>query len=359
MRRLLWMCVGVGAAVVVHSAPLELVTCERALEFGGEDRPAGTVSTALVAAPDAPPGTHTLEAQFRLTKHQQGDWLDAQLRPSAPIDCSGSKATRVWIRAGQPTDYLVLKLVDPDAPGGNHAAFEGALLVDGAPLPADKWVAVDVPLPEQKTRRDGISYVSFYIATSNEAVPLGQDLVFQIGRFPFVPPKRVPWPPRGIDAPVASARVVWEGPLAPSGPWHLVDGKDNQTDHRARFVAGGVEFLADASGWNEFLWSRPEALHLKPKTTYRLQFDYVVLAPPGGGDGATFYSLIRAKGTIREDVGWQRWGGGAGTRGRRLVTFTTNDVPRYHLTLGIRHHGGLRIENIRLLEALTAEGGGR
>ncbi|MBN2451385.1 MAG: hypothetical protein JXR77_13420 [Lentisphaeria bacterium] len=319
-----------------------------AAAFAGESTPNGASSCAIVPAPEGPEGAYALRLSYRLDRHQAGDWIDVAMAPAPPVDLSAAPSVRLAVRAEQEADFLVLKLVDPQNPGANQAAFEGPLLFQGGALPAARWVELDVPLPAAAARRDGLTYIGFYIAAANAAVPLGRDLVFHVGRFPFTPPSRPPWPPRADGQAPAGARGVFSGPLEPSGPWVLVGGKDNQTDHLAAFRDGGVVFAADAPGWNEFLWSDPRALVLAPRTTYRLQFDYHVLAAPAGGPEATFYSLVRAKDSIREDVGWQRWQGTAGTQGRRLLTFTTHDKPDYHLIFGVRHHGAIRIENIRL-----------
>ena len=61
-----------------------------------------------------------------------------------------------------------------------------------------------------------------------------------------------------------------------------------------------------------------------------------------------FYFLARAAGTIAHDVGWLRWAEPAGTRGSRVVTFTCDDLPGYYLIWGVRHHGAIRLFNLRL-----------
>ena len=339
-------------------AATPLMTCDRALAMVGEETAAGGVAVGIVPAPDLPGNLHTLRLSFRLQAHRERDWLDASCQ-AVPIDFSASSTIRLWIRAEQVTDYLYLKLVDPDNPGRNHAAFEEPLLLDGGPLPAGRWLALELSLPEEVTRRDGLTYLGFFLSASNSNIPLGRDLVFYIGQFPYDPPPRPPWPP----PPRTSGKGVFSSILGPEtlhagGPWILVDGRDNQTDHVAEFKDGGVEFLADAEGWNEFLWSDPERLVLAPSRRYRLRFDYRVTAPLAGA-GAMFYSLIRAQGTIREDVGWQRWDGMVGTQGSRMITFTTHAAPGYRVTFGIRHRGGIRLDHIRLEEEVVSEGGAR
>jgi len=342
-------------AAGAHAAQTDLsclITCERALEFAGETTRSGSVTVGIAPAPDESEGRHSLKLKFRLHAHNQLDWVDAAFRPSPPIDLSAARALRVWVRAEQETPFLVLKLVDPDNPGANHSLYESALSHGGRPLPAGRWVPVDVPLPEKRDRRDGLTYVGVYVPASDKRIPLNRDLVVYLGRFAYTPPQRPPWPPARTSTPAdpSTRRTALAAPLTREGPWALVKGRDNQTDHCAEFRNGSVEFRADAAGWNEYLWSDPARLKLKPLTTYRLQFDYAVLAPPTGATGAMFYSLVRARGTIQEDVGWQRWRGPAGTRGRRIITFTTRDMPDYYLNFGIRHHGAIRLEGVRLWE---------
>jgi hypothetical protein len=236
--------------------------------------------------------------------------------------------------------------------------LEDKLLYQGKPLPADQWVPVDLELPAQKDLRDGINYLGFYIAAFDKSVPLGQDLVFHVGRFPFELPPRPAWPPTAATKTVGTKAVV-ESPFGVGGPWLLVKDENNQTDHPAQFIDGAVVFDADANGWNEFLWTDPEKLVIKPLTTYRLQFDYEVLRAAEGEGSSHFYSLVRAKGTIQEDVGWARWDPPTGTTGTRIITFTTHDMPGYYLNFGVRNQGKIRLANLTLSEVLTEKGGAR
>ena len=357
VRILLFVLSLLALKAVAAPAVPDLLTQELALELAGEATQSGSCTADIVPAPDVAPdqGMYSVRLAFRLDQYRAQDWLDCFVHPVPPLDLSSSRTVRLWIRAGQSSDCLMVKIVDPQNPGTNHSALETALLHNGFALPAGTWVPLILTLPEDPARRDGVSYLGFYVSASNKAVPLNTDIVFHLGRFKYELPERPPWPPepeRGRNGPL---EPVFEGALAADGPWVRVGGKDNQTDHLARFVDGGVEFRADAPGWNEFLWSDPIRLVLRPLTTYRLQFDYRVLAPPSGGDDAMFYSLVRARGTIREDVGWHRWQGAAGAAGRRLITFTTHDMPDYYLNFGVRHHGAIRLEDLRIWE--VAEGG--
>lgn len=344
--------VGVGLVAGSGSAA-DLVTQTNAFLFSGEATSNGSCAVAVVRAPDED-NLFCLRVTFRLDRYQEHHWLDCFWTPAVPLDLAGAQTVRLWFRSEQAQPALTVKIVDPDNPGANHSALEGPLPDNGQQLTPGSWHALDLALPADPARRDGITYVGFYVAAANRQMPVGQDVVFYLGRFTYSVPERPPWPPRPSRKATA-AEEVWDEPLTSAGPWQLVGGGDNQTGHLAQFVDGGVEFIADAEGWNEYLWSKPDGLALQPSTTYRLQFDYTVLREPGGGaQGATFYSLVRARGTIKKDVGWQRWQGAAGSRGRRLVTFTTLAAPEYYLNFGIRHHGGIRIENVRVWR-VTAE----
>lgn len=345
-----------GLCALAWSAPPDLLTCERALAFGGENAPSGRCSVRVVAAPGQPPGVHTLEVRFRLDRHQKNDWIDAAYRPAPPLDLAASRTQRLWIRAEQPSDWLHIKLCDPDNPGANRAALEVALTHAGKPLPVGEWLALDLELPEEASRRDGIDSFGFYIPAANEAIPLEQDLVFHLGLFPFDLPPRPPWPPAGGSGAVRT-RPVFTGLFQTNGPWILVKDENNQTGRAAKIEDGAIVFDADANGWNEYLWSDPAKLILKPLTTYRLEYDYEILRGAGGAPEACFYSLVRARGTIREDVGWARWSPPTGSRGTRILTFTTRDMPDYFLNFGIRHHGKIRISNLSVHEVLPLEGG--
>lgn len=351
MRALLSV-LALAVGVVAAPAVPDLLTQDLAMEMAGEATQSGSCTADIVHAPGVPPdrGIYTVRLGFRLDQHRAQDWLDCSLHPAPPLDLSSSRSARLWVRAEQTSDYLMIKIVDPENPGTNRAALETALLHKGAALPAGTWVPLTLTLPEAPARRDGVTYFGFYISASNKAVPLNTDIVFHVGRFKYELPERPPWPPKPEAGRNRQLRPVFEGPLDVDGPWVRVGGEDNQTDHLARFVDGGVEFHADAPGWNEYLWSDPSRLVLRPLTTCRLQFDYRVLAPPSGGDDAMFYSLVRARGTIREDVGWHRWQGAAGAGGRRVITFTTHDMPDYYLNFGVRHLGAIRLENLRVWE---------
>ncbi len=348
-RWLAVLCGGcVAACVAAADPPSALIDSANAFRFGGETTTNGACNVAVTPAAELGGDTdYTLRLTFRLKKHAGGDWLDCFYRPAPPLDCSASSTVRLWFRAEQPGLWPMVKIVDPDNPGANHSALEtdlGSVATDRA---AGVWHPLTLTLPASPQRRDDIEYVGFYIAAANEQMPLNEDVVFHVGKFEYVPPPRPVWPPPRV-AQQSAATLVWDGALSREGPWVPVGGENNQTDHLASFEAGGVEFAADANGWNEFLWSDAEKLEIAPSTTYRLQFDYTVQRPASGGSGAVFYSLVRARGTIKEDVGWQRWHGTAGTRGRRIVTFTTRDAAGYYLNFGVRHHGAIRIENLRL-----------
>ncbi|NUQ00799.1 MAG: hypothetical protein HUU35_13195, partial [Armatimonadetes bacterium] len=163
------------------------------------------------------------------------------------------------------------------------------------------------------------------------------------------------WPPQASGAqalaPVALA------PLNDSQAWQMPTPADNPSGKRAVTTAERVEFDVPSEGWNEFMHSNPQKLVLQPETTYRLQYDYTVLREASGGEGATFYQLVRTGAApVREDVGWQNWTDPAGATGRRVVTFTTRAFPSYYLIFGVRHSGAIRLENIRLWRLPKSEG---
>ncbi len=355
MRRLLALSVAC-LSPLAWCAPPALITCQQALSFAGENTAAGHCMVRVVPAPGLAAGTHTLEVRFRLTQHQANDWLDAYWRPAPGLDLSGSQQQRLWIRAEQPGSWLHVKICDPDNPGGNRAALESELRDGDKPLPVGQWVPLDLELPADPKRRDNIDYLGVYIHAGNPSVPLDQDLVFYLGQFPFELPPRPAWPPVAAGESV-KLQPVLQPPFAADGTWMLVKDENNQTDHPARLVDGAILFDADANGWNEFLWSDPGKLVVKPLTTYRLQFDYEILRGAEGEGGSYFYSLVRAKGTIRDDVGWARWSPPTGSTGTRIITFTTHDMPDYYLNFGIRNHGMIRLSNLSLNEVLAGKGG--
>lgn len=330
------------------AAPAELLNAERAMGFTGEALPTATCRAVVVPTPGVP-GKFSLKLVFRIDAYQDGNWLDAMLRPSPPIALDARLPLK--IRAEQPAGYLTIKLTDPDNPGANRAAYEQPLTQAGAPLPSGQWVDLDLPLPADPKLRDGIDSIGFYIAMFNKAAPLHQDLVFHVGQFDYVPPTRPPWPPEPT-ADNAMTAISLPPIGQPGGPWVAVspDGPDNQSKFPATLKAGEARFVANQEGWNEFLHTDPAKLVLKPNTTYTLQFDYTVDEAAHGGPAneAVFYFLVRATGTIQKDVGWQRWNDTPGTSGRRMVTFTTLDMPDYYLIWGVRHLGALTIGDIKL-----------
>jgi len=346
-------------AVTTYGAanpPPDLITSSLALEMAGEQTPSGSATVEIVPAPDAPEGLWSLRLVFRLREHRPGDWLDTSATPTPPIDLSANRVWRLWIRSEQPAAYLHIKIVDADNPPPNHSAIETTLTSNGEALPARRWLPLDIALPENPRLRDAVRWFGFYIAASDQRVPLNRDVVFYVGRFRLERPQRPPWPPKRETTGTERWTTVWSGPLEATGPWILVQGRDNQNDHPAEFVNGGVEFDSTANGWNEFLWSDPKRLVLEPGVEYRLSFEYCVLRAPAGrteGDPGYFYSLVRARGTIKEDVGWQKWTGPTGMRGLRFCRFVPHDKPDYYLIFGVRHKGAVRIENLRLERRVT------
>ncbi len=325
------------------AAPPALLTSELAMSFGGEQLPSGGCAAAVVPAPGVP-GKYSLRMVFRFDRYQDADWLDVTSQPAPPL--SLPEVFSLPIRAEQESGSLVLKMVDPDNPGGNHAAHEQALLVNGQPLPAKQWVTLSIRLPAEAKLRDQIAPVQFYLPCFDRRVPLDTDIVFYVGQFDYQPPARPAWPPRATTS--SSGVPVTLDPLRPGTMWVPAGGSDNQTGHLARLTGDEAVFDADAGGWNEFLHSDPRKLRLDAGATYRLQFEYEVLREPSGGDSAMFYFLVRAAGTIQHDVGWLRWVEPAGTKGCRVVTFTTGELPDYYVIWGVRHHGAIRLFNLRL-----------
>jgi len=348
-RRALGIAVVLGASAF-GGEPAELIDAVRALGMSGQAAAAGRVEAEVVPAPDGPPDLYSLRMRFRLDRHVQGQWINVFTEPSPPLDFSAATALRVPVRAEQDMSFLKIKLVDPDNPGPNHSAFEGAVSDGGGALPAGRWVDAIVPLPPDPARRDGLTYVGFYISAGDRSVPSDRDLVVYAGRFPLVLPPRPPWPPpipaAGAEA---GARLVWSG-VPESGPWRFASGAGRSVDASGR----GVVLRATANGWNELVRSDPDRLPLRSGITYRLGFDYRVEESPHGESDATFYCFARAADSIDHDAGWQRWTGVAGGTGRRTLLITPERSTPYHLVFGIRHQGAIRIEAVDLREIARA-----
>ncbi|NOY80554.1 MAG: hypothetical protein GXP31_06070, partial [Kiritimatiellaeota bacterium] len=239
----------------VHGVLPDLLDDSAALEMTGESLPVGQVRAVLCAAPDGPAGTYSLKLTFRLREYRARNWLDVACRSIRDLSATGN--WRLWVRAEQPAAFLNIKVVDADNPPPNHSALEGPLLDAGKPLPGGKWVPLVLNFSGKPASRDRVTYLGFYVSTADRRIPLDRDMVFYVGRFRLKPVKRPPWPPRRSDGRAGRWRTIWDGPLSADRGWRPVSGKDNQTDHTAEFVAGGVEFTADVDGWNEFLWSDP------------------------------------------------------------------------------------------------------
>ncbi len=97
---------------------------------------------------------------------------------------------------------------------------------------------------------------------------------------------------------------------------------------------GSVRGATTASGYTEFLYSKPASVSLLPLNHYTVTFDYRALA-----DG-TLYSLARTpQGTNAADRGYTEWALAEGDAGTKSISFSTADFSDYFLVWASRTAG--------------------
>lgn len=338
--------VGFWCALLLGSVvqAVELVTPEGIWDFTGETLPQATVTCDVMPAPQSDQGIMSLYLVFS-KKAESRDWLDVTRHLDNVLDWTNEKTVSLDYYAEQPGTRLWIKLMTDDG----QTLLEQPLLVRGQPPAARQWHRLTLPLPQKPQLLRRVSRLSVYMPTHDDILPVNSPRVIYLGRMQVRLPQRPSWPPRRQKLATNAWRTVWAEALEPGAPWKMVGPPDNQSSSLATFRNKAIEFVADREGWNEFAWSEPQRLVLKPKTTYRLEYAYRVTAPLAGKN-STFYSLVRCGASISADVGWQRWQGTVGTSGQRSVIFTTGDHPDYRIIFGIRSRGGIRISNIAIRE---------
>lgn len=326
----------------------DFVTAESAWDFIGEAISPGSVVAEIAPAPGKD-GLYSLKMTF-LLKSEASDWLDVRYTPGQPLNWRDEKAISLPYYAEQAGASPWLKITAENNPGANSALHEEQILLDKAPPAPGQWHQLSIPIehrtPAQKER---VTSLNAFLPTRGGLMTPGQPMVFYFGLFKYQPPARPAWPPQVQQK--LGFQTLWQGPLDDNS-WTRVSDHNNQNDHPAQFINGAAEFVSAADGWNEFLWSNPDKIVLKPNTTYRLQFRYAITHNLAGAN-ARFYSLVRAAETIRADVGWQNWFDAKGSENSRLISFTTQDKTGYRLVFGIRDRGGIRLSDIALYEMTT------
>jgi hypothetical protein len=341
-KRLVILCL--LGALAAHC--VDFVNFQTLWEFSGESLSCGNVQAEVALAPGHK-DLYSLKVTFYLTAYA-ADWLDVRYVPDGTLDWRQESAVLLPYYAEQEGASPWLKITSANAPGANKALHEAQLLLDGTPPAARQWHRLSIPLDRPAEQKEQVTSLGIYLPTREGLLPLNQPVVFYLGLFPLQPIQRPPWPPQISSKP--GLTELWQGPFTEQG-WIRVKDHNNQNDHAAEFVKGAAEFNSTADGWNEFLHSDATTLQLKPNTTYRLQFSYDITRNLAGSN-ACFYSLVRAKDTIKADVGWQRWYDARGSSSSRVLSFTTRANEGYYLIFGIRDRGGIRIRDLALYEML-------
>lgn len=145
------------------------------------------------------------------------------------------------------------------------------------------------------------------------------------------------------DATPGPKRLL-EGPLADNGQFVFA--------HGAQAANGAVTVEATAAEeWHEYLTTVPAKVAFAPGGTYRVSYDFE-LTKALSGDEPYLYHLIRGTEAGENDRGWETFTPRAGEKGRRSFVAQLPKLPDYHLILGVRYGGAVRISNL-LVEDLT------
>lgn len=310
-------------------------------DFTGETLATGSVRCYMADAPNRP-GKKTLKITFRKTEEFH-NWLDVISRYAVPKDWSKEQALTLDFYSEAPEATLMVKIM-----GDYGIVLEKPIHgPDGKPPKAFTWHKISIPLPKDTKLKSSVNFISVYMYGGNDKnFPPNTPITFYLGLTDYKVKPRVPWPP-SKKVLTQNTDIAWDKPFTEDGTWYKVGGKDNQNDHLATIANGKVIFDSTAKGWNEFIASDSQKLVLEPNTTYRLDFDYAITKGLAGTN-PFFYCLVRCPVSIREDVGWQRWKGSAGTKGHSTVIFTTKDFTDYRVIFGIHDMGAIEIGPVRI-----------
>lgn len=350
MRRLSLLLLGCLAVCTLCVRGVEFVTSDTMWDFCGEEVRGGKVSCEIAQAPEAP-DRMSMKLTFRKQESYM-QWLDVMYRPTPIQDWTNEEYVEFDYYTNQEFN-LMIKITGENNPGANKAVIEHLILIDGKSPAPGKWHRLKMPLPKDPKLKNTVDMISVYVNMNDPKFSENKDYVCYIGKMEFKLKPRPVWPPQGKDI-AGNFTTIWEGPIDEKSPWLKVGGPDNQNKHLASFKDGAIYFESKAEGWNEFAWSDVKRLRLKNNVTYLMTFDYQVTENLSGKN-AMFYSLVRCAETITRDVGWQRWHGSAGNRGKRSVIFKTTEMPDYRVIFGIRDCGGIAISNVVISEMGTAK----
>ncbi|TVX92187.1 hypothetical protein [Paenibacillus agilis] len=99
--------------------------------------------------------------------------------------------------------------------------------------------------------------------------------------------------------------------------------------------------------WNTFLASDLRKLQLEPNTSYTVSFKYKVIKSPSEKGSHYFFSRS-STGNTAQDKGWMTWNDKAGSKGSKIVTFTTGPYGDYQLNWGTKYGGAISIDDIQV-----------
>jgi len=353
MRRLLPLVLLLAAGCVPEVKEPQAINPGEVDLWFGEDHKNGACWGEIAPAPGIP-DKYSLKMTFLIRNGDAKDWIDYRLRPLPHTDWSGHEKMYLYVYPEQTSGELHTKIVDPDVPSSinaNHSLYEKTALRNEKPLPARQWTEIVIPLPSEKTHKDSISYLGFYVSCKSGA-PVGKEFVFYVGIFDK--PQMTEGVASGATPFELDATEIlsedFESGL--SDKWELSE-EAKLSKSPAEVVSGKASVVVDSrksdKQWHQFLNTKSGTVKLKPGGTYLISFDYKVLATPKDDKGM-YYVLIRTPDGIQHDLGWQRWREPAGMSGSRQAIVTLGDHPDYHPIFGVRFKGAIAIDNIKVLE---------
>ncbi len=128
----------------------------------------------------------------------------------------------------------------------------------------------------------------------------------------------------------------------------MPQGSAFNNSNSSKVITGNYSFYSESeSAWEQMLSSIPATLPMKPNTTYRYSYDYLVDKSPGAD---TFFIIVRSGGDYPLGVLFSQWNDTVGNKGNKTFEFTTNNFNDYYILLGAQTGGAICYDNLKLEE---------
>jgi hypothetical protein len=129
----------------------------------------------------------------------------------------------------------------------------------------------------------------------------------------------------------------------------MPQGSAFNNSNSSKVITGNYSFYSESeSAWEQMLSSIPATLPMKPNTTYRYSYDYLVDKSPGAD---TFFIIVRSD-TVGSPLGvlFSQWVDIVGNKGNKTFEFTTGNANNYYILLGAQTGGAICYDNLKLEE---------